>query len=177
MTTTETIADVAVNAASPEPSTEEKLALAITELNETKDRFLLAAADLQNYRVRAQREIAAAGTRAHEAAFRAILDVADALYTALTHAPSDSSSDSSQNFIEGLRLVIRVLEKTFEQNGIKTFDSLNCTFDPKIHLAISHIHSETVLAGNIIYEFQRGYMIGDHLLRPASVSVSSGPST
>ena len=67
------------------------------------------------------------------------------------------------------------LHNSFEKNGIKMFDSLNEKFNPELHQAISRIHSD-VQEGKIVEEMQKGFMIGDRLLRPAMVVVSMGPN-
>ena len=61
-----------------------------------------------------------------------------------------------------------------EKNGIKRFDALDQKFDPEIHQAVSKIHSEKP-DSIIVEELQKGFMIGDRLLRAAMVVVSMGP--
>ena len=62
--------------------------------------------------------------------------------------------------------------KIFEKNRIKKIDTKNKKFDPNLHQAMSEIEDETKETGSIIEEIQRGYMLGERLLRPALVSVA-----
>ena len=62
----------------------------------------------------------------------------------------------------------------FLKNGIKKFDSLDQKFNPELHQAVSKVNNDKP-EGTIVEEFQRGYMIGDRLLRAAMVVVSMGP--
>jgi molecular chaperone GrpE len=59
---------------------------------------------------------------------------------------------------------------------VKAFESKGQPFDPRLHEAISRVESADVPSGSVAVELQKGYKIGEKLLRPAMVSVSTGPA-
>ena len=79
-----------------------------------------------------------------------------------------------KNLVIGIQAVEKELDDVFLKNGIKKFDSLDQKFNPEIHQAVSKVNNDKP-EGTIVEEFQRGYMIGDRLLRAAMVVVSMGP--
>jgi molecular chaperone GrpE len=76
-----------------------------------------------------------------------------------------------------VNLVLRLLQQKLERNEVRPFESQGQPFDPRQHEAISRIESDDIPAGSVAVELQKGYRVGDRLLRPAMVSVSTGPKT
>ena len=100
----------------------------------------------------------------------------DNFQRAFNSIPKDLENDNVfKNLIIGINAVEKELHDTFEKNGVKMFNSLNEKFNPDLHQAISKVHNEKVPDGRIVEEMQKGFMIGDRLLRPAMVVVSMGP--
>ena len=79
--------------------------------------------------------------------------------------------------LKGVDLVLRVLKQKLERHDVKAFDAAGQPFDPRVHEAISRVASADVPAGSVAVELQKGYRVGERLLRPALVSVSTGPAT
>jgi molecular chaperone GrpE len=71
--------------------------------------------------------------------------------------------------------VLRLLQQKLERHDVRPFEAKGQPFDPRLHEAISRVESADVPAGAVAAELQKGYRIGDKLLRPAMVSVSTGP--
>jgi molecular chaperone GrpE len=78
--------------------------------------------------------------------------------------------------LKGVTLVLRLLQQKLERHEVRPFESKGQTFDPRVHEAISRVESADVPAGAVAVELQKGYRIGEKLLRPAMVSVSAGPA-
>ncbi|HSZ82616.1 MAG TPA: nucleotide exchange factor GrpE [Polyangia bacterium] len=153
---------------------EERIAALEAERNEAKDRMLRVAADFENFKKRARISQTEAETTARERVLRDVLDVADNLERA-TDAHGAGAADV-ESVLKGVTLVLRVIQQKLERHEVRPFESKGQVFDPRIHEAISRVESAEVPAGAVAVELQKGYRIGDKLLRPAMVSVSSGPA-
>jgi molecular chaperone GrpE len=79
--------------------------------------------------------------------------------------------------LKGVALVLRVFQSKLERYNVKAFASRGEPFDPRLHEAISRVPTAEVPAGSVAVELQRGYRIGDKLLRPAMVSVAVAPAS
>jgi molecular chaperone GrpE len=166
----------AATAEAPTPplTPEQRIAALEAERNEAKDRMLRIAADFENFKKRARISQAEAETTARERVLRDVLDVADNLERA-TDAHGAGAADI-ESVLKGVTLVLRVIQQKLERHEVRPFESKGQVFDPRIHEAISRVESADVPAGAVAIELQKGYRIGDKLLRPAMVSVSSGPA-
>ena len=79
-----------------------------------------------------------------------------------------------KNLVIGIKAVEKELIDSLEKHGVSKFESVNQKFNPEIHQAVSKVHNEKV-DGTIVEEMQKGFKIGERLLRPAMVVVSMGP--
>ncbi len=163
------------SAATTSMTPEERIAALEAERNEAKDRMLRIAADFENFKKRARLSQAEAETAARERVLKDVLDVADNLERA-TDAHGAGAADV-ESVLKGVTLVLRVIQQKLERHEVKAFESKGQVFDPRIHEAISRVESADVPAGAVAVELQKGYRIGDKLLRPAMVSVSTGPAS
>lgn len=161
------------------PGPEEQIAALERERNELKDRLLRTAAEFENWKKRARKEQLDSESRAREMVIRDMLEVVDSLERALTaHAQSSGNgSVDAAAVLKGVTLVLRVLQQKLERYEVRPFESEGQPFDPRLHEAISRVESGDVPAGSVANELQKGYRISDRLLRPARVSVSTGPNT
>ena len=78
------------------------------------------------------------------------------------------------SILKGVQLVLRVLHQKLERHEVRAFESKGQVFDPRVHEAISRVESADVPSGAVAVELQKGYRVGERLLRPALVSVSTG---
>jgi molecular chaperone GrpE len=156
----------ATEAAAPEPEPEPKPDPAADAA-----RYLELAqrtqAEFENFRKRATRDVAVAGERAKASLVRELLPVVDNLERALATA-----NPEEDHLAEGVRLVHVELVNTLERNGIKPFDPAGEPFDPTVHEAISMREGDNG-AGIVLDVVEKGYKLGDNVIRPARVVVSS----
>ena len=148
----------------PKPTTEELLAQA-------NDRYLRARADFENYRKRMNREFAEIRSNTKEQTITEFLTVYDFFMLAIE--ASEKTPDITV-IKQGMSMILTEFKKTFENLGVKTINTEGKEFDPNIHDAVSQEPSEKVAEGKIIRQWKPGFKIGDKLLRPATVVVSSG---
>jgi molecular chaperone GrpE len=142
-----------------------------TEAEAQRDQYLddlqRLAADFDNYRKRVAREREALVTRAHAGLVEAILPVLDDLGRALEAAGLHEEAKLE----DGVRLVHRQLSDVLAREGLEEI-STDVPFDPHVHEALAAIPSEAE-EGTILEVVQRGYLLGDRVLRPARVVVAA----
>ena len=156
----------------PPETAEERLTSLSAERDEIKDRMLRIAAEFENYKKRARKEQTDAVAQAREALLRDMLEVVDNLERAAAQPAGDGASIQ-----KGVSLVLRLFQQKLERYEVKPFEAAGQPFDPRVHEAISRVESAQVAAGSVAAELQKGYRIGERLLRPAMVSVSTGPAS
>jgi len=135
------------------------------------DGWQRARAELANARKRFQREQEQAYTNAKAGIFAYLLPVIEDFERAFDTVPEEVAD---LPWLEGMRLVQRKFQRLLEQEGVETIEATGQEFDPFFHEAVTHEPSETVAAGHVIGELQRGYKMGDRVLRPSMVRVSAG---
>jgi molecular chaperone GrpE len=142
------------------------------ELDVVKDRLLRLQADFDNFRKRTQRERAELYTRANEDLIVELLTILDhferGLAMSLEHKTESAVHD-------GFRIVYDQLLNVLKKFGVSPLDAHEAAFDPHLHEAVSHVPSDEYGADQIVAQLRRGYKLGDRLLRPVQVVVSSGP--
>jgi len=152
-----------------EESSEDQLGALQAERDELFDRLQRLAAEFDNYRKRSAREQAQQATRANERLVKELLPVLDDLSRALEAA----SDHEEAKLEEGVRLVHRSLETLLEREGLAEIET-DGKFDPHVHEALLTQPSE-LAEGDVLQVIQKGYSLGDRVLRPARVVVSAGP--
>ena len=138
-----------------------------------RDRYLELAqrtqADFENYRKRAAKDAANAGERAKLGLLRDFLPVVDNLERAL-----ESAGDGDASLAEGVRLVHAELVNVLQRNGVQPIDADGQVFDPTVHEAISTAPAQDgVEPGTVVNVVEKGYRLGDSVIRPARVIVSA----
>lgn len=142
------------------------------EAREHYDRLLRVAADFDNYKKRAIREKEEWTKFANEDLIRAILPFIDNLERAVNHA--EKVVDTGV-LIEGVRLTIQQILQTLNKFGLSPVESVGKPFDPAMHEAMLVVETDQHEPNRVVEEFQKGYLLNDRLLRPATVSVSKPP--
>ncbi len=142
------------------------------EAKEYYDRLLREAADLENFKKRAAKDKEEWTKFANEDLIKAILPVIDNLERAVNHA--EKVVDTGV-MIEGVRLTIKQMLQTLDRFGLTPFESVGKPFDPSRHEAMLVVESDQHQPNHVVEEFQKGYLLNDRLLRPATVSVSKLP--
>jgi len=142
------------------------------EAKEYYDRLLREAADLENFKKRAAKDKEEWTKFANEDLIKAILPVIDNLERAVNHA--EKVLDTGV-MIEGVRLTVRQILQTLNKFGLASFESVGKPFDPSVHEAMLVVESDQHEPNHVVEEFQKGYLLNNRLLRPATVSVSKLP--
>ena len=155
-------------AETPELSTEDKLK---AELAELQAKYLYLQAEYQNFRKRSVRDIADARSYAVASTLVPFLSVVDYLGMAQSAA---EQSDNLEALKQGMNMIIGEFDKALDELGVKKMKTAGEKFDPALHDAVGYEKSETVPEGVIIREWSGGFTMGEKLLRPARVLVSSG---
>ncbi|HMJ72900.1 MAG TPA: nucleotide exchange factor GrpE [Solirubrobacterales bacterium] len=142
------------------------------ERDEYLDLAKRTKADFENFRRRMTSEVQAAGARGKAEVLRGVLPVLDDLERALQAAGLDPEGDSEDGLAHGVLLVFRGLRETLVKNGIEAVDPTGEKFDPNLHEALSTQPAEGVESGTVVETMQKGYRLGEQLIRPARVVVA-----
>jgi len=104
-----------------------------------------------------------------------MLEVIDNLERAVAmQASAGGKGVDGPAVLKGVDLVLRLFQQKLERYEVRPFDATGQPFDPRVHEAISKMAHPEIPAGSVAAELQKGYRVGERLLRPALVSVSSG---
>jgi molecular chaperone GrpE len=128
-----------------------------------------AQADFINYKRRNEQERQDFSRFANAELMLSLLPALDDLERALNSVPPAKSAKHS--WLEGIRLVERKFKSSLEAQGLTPIKALGEPFDPNFHEAVRQDKGKE---GIVIEEFQKGYMLGDRVLRPAKVVVGNG---
>jgi molecular chaperone GrpE len=117
-------------------------------------------------------DVLAATGRGKAEVLRDVLPVLDDLERALQAAGLDPEGDSDDGLAHGVLLVFRSLRETLTRNGIEAVDPQGERFDPNLHEALSTQPADGVESGVVVETMQKGYRLGEQLIRPARVVVA-----
>ena len=152
-------------------SGQDRLAALEAEKNEARERMLRIAAEFENYKKRVRREQSEAESKTRESVLRDILEVIDNLERAV----AVSEGVDPKALKQGVELVLRLFQNKLERYDVKSFEAKGQPFDPRLHDAISQVPTADAPPGSVVNEVQKGYKVGDRLLRPAMVAVAVAP--
>ncbi|HEX5111065.1 MAG TPA: nucleotide exchange factor GrpE [Vicinamibacterales bacterium] len=169
---TETAAEQA-EASGPGPGAEVDDALTALEKERdaVKEQFLRAVADFDNYRKRIDRERREFSEYAAADVLRDLLPIIDNFERAL-EAPAGGDVDA---FKRGIELIHKQMIDLLRKRGVTPIEAQGADFDPNVHQAVIHEPSNEHREGEVMQELQRGYKLGDRLLRPSMVKVAKRP--
>ena len=153
-----------------ETSLEERLAALEAERDEYLNDLKRVAAEFENYRKRVSRDQESLVARAHERLVKELLPVLDDLERALAAAEEHEEAKLE----EGVRLVQRELRSALDREGLAEIETSGL-FDPHVHEALLTQPSEAE-EGSVLEVIQKGYKLGNHVLRPARVVVAAPQS-
>jgi molecular chaperone GrpE len=142
------------------------------ERDEYLDLAKRTKADFENFRKRMTSEVQAAAARGKGELLREVVPVLDDLERAIQAAGLDPEGDSDEGLAHGVLLVFRSLRDSLSRNGVEAVDPKGEKFDPMVHEALSMQPVEGVESGTVVEVLQKGYRLGDQLVRPARVVVS-----
>lgn len=148
----------------------------LTDTQRERDEYLelakRAQADFENYRKRMSAEVQGAAARGKSELLRDVVPVLDDLERAIQAAGLDPEGDSEDGLSHGVLLVFRSLREALSKNGVEAVDPKGKKFDPNAHEALSTVPAEGVEPGTVVETMQKGYRLGEQLIRPARVVVS-----
>lgn len=147
-----------------EPTAEEQIA-------EWRERAIRAAADLENFRKRMEREKREARCYANQSLLEELLPVLDNFQMGLEAA----SSDPDSMIYRGMEMVKKQLDEFLVSQGVEEISAEEELFDPSVHEAVSQEECVDLEEGMILRVIRRGYRMSDRLLRPANVVVARAP--
>ena len=136
------------------------------ERDSLQDRLLRTAAEFDNYRKRMDRERRELSEYTAGEVMSEVLPIIDNLERAL------QAADADDPLRKGVELIHRQMLDMLRKRGVKPIDALGKDFDPNFHQAVIHEASAEHREGEVMEELQRGYVVGDRLLRPAMVKVA-----
>ena len=149
-----------------------ELEAAVAEAARSRDAYLRALADFENYRRRSVRDREDDRARAVGALVEDLLPVLDGLRLA---ADSAGDGPDASRLAEGVSMISVRFAETLARQGVERIEpGAGAHFDPHVHEAVSHVASATVPEGSIVKVVRPGYRVGRRLVRAASVVVSSG---
>jgi molecular chaperone GrpE len=137
-----------------------------------KDLYLRAAAETDNVRKRARRDVEVASARGVARLARELLPSLDNLDRALAAAEAEET-DSEHHLTKGIRLVQQELLGALTRVGIEQYAPEGETFDPHQHEAVAQMPAEGVASGTITQVYQPGYRYKEEILRAAKVVVAT----
>ena len=159
--------DVSVGATASELET--ALAEATQKAQNYFDGWQRERADFSNYKKRAERDLLTMRFNAKVDTLKGLLPVLDDFERAMENMPEDQAENP---WLDGIRAIQRKLQKTLADEGIQAVDPVGESFDPNLHEAIGRESDTDMESGLVTATLQKGYMIGDRVLRPALVRVA-----
>ena len=141
------------------------------ELDELNGKWLRALADLDNYRKRVERDRRRWSGAAREEIILDLLDVVDNFERALA-CEDPNGPDEGGSLREGVELILKHLTDVLRKHGVTPIETRACEFDPNFHEAVGHVESAEHDPDHVVEETQRGYLLGERLLRCSKVIVS-----
>lgn len=137
------------------------------ELSETKDKYLRLCAEYDNYRKRTTKEKVEAYGDATAKAVTEFLSVIDNFERALQVETTDES------FKNGVLMIFNQYKEILKKLDVEEIDALNQPFDPSMHNAINQVEDENFGENTVCQVFQKGYKLGDRVIRYAMVTVAN----
>ena len=140
------------------------------KIAEWEDKFKRLFAEFDNFRKRSEAEKSTRFADGEKAVLAKTLDIVDNFERALDNVPDDKEAEA---FAEGVRMIYKQLMSMLEGFGVKPIEAKGQTFDANLHNAVMHVEDENLPENTVCDEFQKGYMIGDKVLRYSMVKVAN----
>jgi molecular chaperone GrpE len=162
----------ALNDQDPQPQQDETQPDPLEEIrrerDQLQDRLLRTAAEFDNYRKRMDRERRDLAEYTAGEVIKELLPIIDNLERALQAAAQE------EPLRKGVELIHKQMIEVLRKRGVTPIEALGADFNPNFHQAVIHEESTQHREGEVMEELQRGYVVGERLLRPAMVKVAKG---
>ncbi len=152
-------------------NTREKLREMEEENEELLARLQRARADFSNYKRRIEKDRFQDRVRAQEELILELLPILDNFARALQVSPR---SKEARNLCQGVEMIYKQLWSVLEQRGLEEIEALNKPFDPNLHEAVERVYQEDKPAEMVVEVLQKGFKVGEKILRPSMVKVNKG---
>ena len=151
-----------------EPAAPDALERIQQELDAQKDLLLRTAAEFDNYKKRTARETERIGMETRAAVLKELLPAVDNFLRA-----QDNTQAAQADYQKGIELCIKQFNDILTKLGLEEIDALGTQFDPNLHYAVSQTQDENAGENEVVQVLQKGYRMGDIILRPAMVAVAN----
>jgi molecular chaperone GrpE len=132
-------------------------------------------AEFENYRKRQERDLADLRVRAGERIVTELIPVLDDLDRAIEHTVASAASGGElEHLLSGVEMVRTRILTVFEKEGVEVIDPFGAAFDPNMHHAVGQREDAKVPEHTVVEVYQKGYLMGGRVVRPAMVIVSAG---
>ncbi len=145
----------------------------IAEKTSLYDKLLRRQAEFENYRKRVERERSEVYQHGRDDVLLQFLPVVDNFERALSSL--ETSEGDAEALLHGVELIHKQFKDALSKLGLEVVEAVGHAFDPHVHEAVTTEATDKHKENTVIQEFQRGYKIGDRLLRPSKVKVASSP--
>lgn len=145
---------------------EEKIKALEADAEAQKEKYMRLAAEYDNYRKRTANEKLSLYDDATAKAVTELLPVADSFRMAM-----ENLKDADAEIVKGIELISNQLSKSFEKLKVESYGEVGDEFDAELHNAVSMVDSDELESNKIANVFQKGYKIGDKIIRHAMVQV------
>lgn len=148
---------------------EEQLAAAQAQAKEYLEGWQRARAEFANYKKRVERELQECRQNASVDLLGKLFPILSDFERAMSNLPDDLKDHP---WLEGITLIQRKFQKLLEENGVESIDPIGEPFDPNFHEAVGADEDTSVQSGYVTATLQKGYRLGDRVLRPALVRIA-----
>ncbi len=150
-----------------EETTKTQEELLLEKIDSLNDQLLRTVAEYDNFRKRSQREKEAIYPQAVAKTVEKFIPIIDTVERALAVECSDAE------FIKGIEMILQNFKDVLQKLGVEEFGKAGEQFDPEKHNAVMHVEDEQHEANTIVAVFQKGYQLGDKIIRHAMVQVAN----
>jgi len=160
---------------------EDMLAAAITERDESKDKYLRTLAEMDNFRKRVQREKEEFQKYALSEFLLDLLLIFDNLDRALKACTQpcvqgatagQENGGSEKSIVSGVSMISKQFQEILKKNNVMEIEALNKVFDPNLHQALSREERENLAEPMVVEVYQKGFLYNGKLLKPSLVKVA-----
>lgn len=154
-------------AAEADDADKKRIAELEKQLSDEKDKYLRVVAEYDNFRKRSVNDRLNAVTDAQARVITEILSVIDNFERAMNAECTD------ENYKKGVEMIFSQYNAILTKLGVTEIEALNCPFDPNVHHAVNQVEDENFGENTVCQVFQKGYRLGDKVIRCAMVVVAN----
>ena len=151
-----------------EPTMEEKLEEAQKQAKDNLDKYIRQLAEFENFRKRSNSEKTAMYSNGVRDTVEKLLPVIDNFERAV-----EAADDKEAPMYKGVEMILKQFMEILENLGVKEIPSKGEPFDPNVHSAVMHVDDESCDENIVVEVFQKGYTLGDKVIRPSMVKVAN----